>query len=188
MDDIVDLYTRASERYGGLVYSVRADHWAGPTPCTDWDVRALVNHLASENLWVPPLFEGKTIADVGDRFDGDVLGEDPKSAWSASASPAVAAVQGEGAMGRIVHLSFGDVPGSEYAWQMFADLLIHGWDLARAIGTDESLPPDMIDACARWFDEREAQYRQVGAITDRPDVPPDADAQTVLLARFGRTA
>src|SRR2546422_7260815 len=116
MDDLPVLYRRASDRYGSLVDAVGDEQWGQPTPCSEWDVRTLVNHLVNENLWVPPLFEGKTIADVGDRFDGDVLGDDPAAAWSDAASPAVFAIAGDGAMERIVHLSFGDVPGSEYTW------------------------------------------------------------------------
>jgi hypothetical protein len=72
--DIRELYRRASESCGQRVLAVRDDQWHAVTPCSEWDVRALVNHLVGENLWVPPLFEGKSIADVGDQFDGDVLG------------------------------------------------------------------------------------------------------------------
>jgi uncharacterized protein (TIGR03086 family) len=188
MDDIAGLYRRASDRYGSLVQAVKDDQWGQPTPCREWDVRTLVNHLVNENLWVPPLFEGKRIADVGDRFDGDVLGGDPVAAWSAAAGPAVSAIGEDGAMDRIVHLSFGDVPGSEYTWQLFADHLIHGWDLARAIGSDEGMDPDLVQACAGWFADREQLYRQVGAVADRPEIPEETDAQTELLARFGRRA
>ena len=49
----------------------------GATPCTEWDVRALVNHVLGEIRWAVPLFAGSTIAEVGDRFDGDLLGDDP---------------------------------------------------------------------------------------------------------------
>jgi hypothetical protein len=72
--------------------------------------------------------------------------------------------------------------------QLFADHLIHAWDLARAVGADERLDPELIDACAAWFASMEKTYRAIGAIGDRPETPPDADAQTKLLAAFGRTA
>src|SRR3989442_15551052 len=91
MPDVKELYRRALERFGQHVHTVRDDQWHGPTPCTEWDVRVLVNHLVSEGLWMPPLLEGKKIADVGDRLDGDLLGGDPKSAGRQSAKEAAAA-------------------------------------------------------------------------------------------------
>jgi hypothetical protein len=72
--------------------------------------------------------------------------------------------------------------------QLYADHLIHAWDLARAIGADERLDPELVDACAAWFASMEDTYRAIGAIAERPEVPPGADAQTTLLAAFGRTA
>ena len=123
---------------------------------------------------------------MGDRFDGDVLGADPLAAWIAASAGAVRAAGQDGAMDRIVHLSFGDFPGREYAQQLLADHLIHAWDLARAIGADERLDGELVESCASWFDAVEDAYRNAGAIAARPSVPGDADAQTVLLARFGR--
>ncbi len=184
--DAVELHRRAVEFFGTQVQSVGDDQWSAPTPDEDWDVRTLVNHLVYENRWTPPIFEGKTVAEVGDAYEGDLLGESPKHAWDDAAAGAVRAVGAPGAMTRIVHLSFGDVPGEEYALQLFADHLIHGWDLARAIGADDRLDPDLVDACAAWFADREAMYRSGGAVGARVDVPNDADAQTRLLAAFGR--
>jgi uncharacterized protein (TIGR03086 family) len=117
-----------------------------------------------------------------------VLGPEPKAAWTAASAKAVRAAEDDGAMDRIVHLSFGDFPGSEYAMQLFADHLIHAWDLARAIGADERLDAGLVESCATWFEAMEDAYRGAGAIGARPPVPGDADAQTLLLARFGRSA
>jgi uncharacterized protein (TIGR03086 family) len=186
--NVSDLYRRAVDEFGARVHAVRDDQWKASTPCSDWDVRTLVNHLVSENRWAPPLFAGRTIAEIGDRFEGDLLGDDPRATWDDSAGEAVAAVQDDGALERTVHLSFGDLPGREYALQLFADTLVHGWDLARAIGADERLEPELVDACAAWFAGVEEAYRGAGAIGPRPELPPHADAQTRLLAMFGRTS
>ena len=124
-------------RIRGRVEQIGGGQWQAATPDDGWAVRDLVNHVVSEDLWAPPLLAGSTVAEVGDRFDGDVLGTDPKAAWAAAAMRAVRAAGADGAMDRIVHLSFGDFPGRDYTLQLFADHLIHAWDLARAIGADE---------------------------------------------------
>lgn len=185
--NIAELHGKACDHFGDLVCAVREEQWTSATPCEDWDVRALVNHVAGEDLWTAPLLAGSTIDEVGDQFDGDVLGADPVSAFADAARSAMAAVSADGALECTVHLSFGDVPGGEYAWQLFTDHLIHGWDLATAIGADDRLDPDLVAACAQWFAEREEMYRSAGAIGPRPKLPDGADPQTVLLAAFGRS-
>ena len=186
--DIRELHRRAVEEFGARVHAVRDDQWELRTPCDEWSVRELTNHLVYENRWTAPLFAGRTIEEVGDRFEGDLLGADPKTAWDAAAREAVEAVQADGATERTVHLSAGATPGSEYAAQLFADHLIHAWDLATGLGADRRLDPELVDACARWFESQEEGYRQAGIIGPRVDVPAGADAQTRLLAAFGRTA
>jgi uncharacterized protein (TIGR03086 family) len=174
-----ELHQRAVEAFGAHVQGVADDQWELPTPCSDWNVRQLVNHLVYENRWTVPLMTGRTIAEVGDR---------PQQAWDESSAEAVEAVGADGALERTVDLSSGPTPASEYVSQLFADHLIHAWDLARAIGADERLDPELVDACAAWFASMEDLYRSIGAIGPRPEVPAGADDQTALLAAFGRTA
>jgi uncharacterized protein (TIGR03086 family) len=186
--DIPAMFRAAVAEFDARIRQIGDHQWQATTPDEDWAVRDLVNHVAGEDLWAPLLLAGSTIAEVGDRFDGDVLGADPRAAWAAASAGAVRAVGEQGAMDRIVHLSFGDVPGREYTLQLFADHLIHAWDLARAIGADERLDAGLVASCATWFETMEDGYRSAGAIAARPPVPDNADAQTLLLARFGRHA
>jgi uncharacterized protein (TIGR03086 family) len=183
-----ELYRRAQAAFGARVHAIADDRWTAPTPCPDWDVRALVNHLVYELRWAVPLLDGWTIAEVGDRFEGDLLGDDPAGRWDQAAEAALAAVDGAGAMDRTVHLSFGDFPGRDYAMQLFADLLIHGWDLSVATGQDTRLDPELVTACAAWFAGVADGYRQAGAVGARPHLADDADPQARLLAEFGRSA
>ena len=186
--NISAMFRGAVEEFDARVQQIGDYQWQAATPDEDWSVRDLVNHVVGEDLWAPPLLAGSTIAEVGDRFDGEVLGADPKAAWAAASAEAVRAVDEDGAMDRIVHLSFGDFPGREYTLQLFADHLIHAWDLARAVGADERMDAGLVTSCATWFDAMEDAYRGAGAIAARPPVPSDGNAQTVLLARFGRSA
>ena len=184
--EIPAMFGRAVAEFGARVWEIGDHQWQAATPDEGWAVRDLVNHVVGEDLWAPLLLAGSTVADVGGRFEGDVLGTDPKAAWAAASTQAVQAAQRDGAEDRIVHLSFGDFPGSEYMLQLFADHLIHAWDLARAIGADERLDPGLVASCATWFEAMEDAYRSAGAIAERPQVPAQADAQTLLLASFGR--
>jgi ketosteroid isomerase-like protein len=61
-------------------------------PCTDWDVRALVNHVVAEERWTIPLMSGQTIEDVGSTLDGDLLGDNPADAATHAAHAAQLAV------------------------------------------------------------------------------------------------
>jgi len=187
MPDVKELYRRALEQFGRHVNQVRDDQWNGPTPCTEWDVRVLVNHLVSENLWMPPLLEGKKIADVGDRFEGDLLGDDPKSAWNQSAKESGAAVR-SAPLDAIVHLSYGDMPAQHYISEVMTDLAIHGWDLARAIGDDEVIDPEIVELLHGELKPKEDELKSTGLFGPKVEAPPGADKQTQVLAIFGRVA
>jgi hypothetical protein len=82
-------------------------------------------HVAVEDLWAPPLLRGSTIEDIGDRFDGDQLGSDPRASWRAAHDSAVRAVNELSSADRPVHLSFGDFPASFYLTQLIFDHVVH---------------------------------------------------------------
>jgi uncharacterized protein (TIGR03086 family) len=178
-------YRRSVEFWKGTVSEV-SDDWSKPTPCADWDVRALVNHVVSEDRWTRPLVEGRTIADVGNAFDGDLLGENPKGSAGAAAAEALTAVAERLPASGKVHLSYGEEDIEEYIRQLVADHLIHGWDLAVAIGQNRNLDPELVEEVAEWFRDREEIYRSGGAIADRPESAAAGNPQADLLIAFGR--
>ncbi len=101
---------------------VRTTDRAPPTPCAGWDVHDLVDHLATEQPWVPLLLEGRTPEEVGDRFDGEVPGEEPLATSEVAAREARAAWPAPSARGRTVHLSCGDTPAEDHLREMTFDL------------------------------------------------------------------
>jgi uncharacterized protein (TIGR03086 family) len=185
MTGLIDLHGTAMDEFDRRVRQVDPADWALPTPCDDWDVHDLVNHLTTEQLWVPPLLGGARMEDVGDRLDGDNLGEEPAATWAVASREARLAWLAPDATERTVHLSMGPTPASEYLWQMTFDLAVHAWDLARALGADETLDPDLVAALADWLGTTEMGP---GPMFDAPvPVGPDAGPQERLLARAGRT-
>jgi uncharacterized protein (TIGR03086 family) len=184
--DLLTAYRRSLTEFTDRVAQVGPDQWGRPTPCSLWDVRALVNHIVYEDRWSVPLLAGASLADVGDRFEGDLLGDDPLAAARDAAAETDLAASAPGALSRTVQLSFGETPAEVYLRQLLADHLVHGWDLAAAIGASRRLDGEVVDEVARWYAGEENAYRASGAVAARADVPPEASAQDRLIAAFGR--
>ena len=186
MDQTQRWFVDAASALGAKVHQVKADQWTHDTPCTEWDVRALVGHVVYENLWIPDLLAGRTVAEVGDRFEGDQLGSDPIGVWDRAGEAAIAAVSADGAMTAVTHLSYGDVPGADYVREVFTDLVVHSWDLSRGIGVDDTIDPTWAQSIYDELAPKEAALKASGAWGPTIVPPPGADIQTRLLAVMGR--
>jgi uncharacterized protein (TIGR03086 family) len=182
-----DLHDRALAGTRGYVAGVGDDQWRQPTPCEDWDVRELVNHIVSGNFWAGELARGKTIEEVGDRFDGDVLGDDPTAAYDESARAASEAFRAPGAMDAACAVSYGPVMGEVYAGHRLIDVFIHGWDVAKATGQDTTLDPELVEACWTVIEPQKDLLLGSGVFGSHHDAEPGADRQTALLELLGRT-
>ncbi|MCF3119896.1 TIGR03086 family protein [Streptomyces arenae] len=183
---LLDRHGEALDLFTDRVHAVRADQWDAPTPCTEWTVRELVAHLTTEQLWVPPLLDGATVESVGDAFDGDVLGPDPVASWDTAAAASRAAFRAPDALDRTAHLSFGDTSAAFYCGQMTTDLVVHAWDLSRAIGADETLPEDLVSFSVREISPYAAELEKSGLFAAAVEPPAGADVQTKLLSLLGR--
>lgn len=175
----------AIDRFGVRVHAVGGDQWNDVTPCTEWTIRDLVNHLVGEHLWVPHLLAGETMEQVGDRYDGDVVGADPVRAWDEAAGRSLAAWKGADLSGT-ARFSFGEAPLTMYADQILVDLTVHEWDLARGCRQSEGLDPAAVDhglAYARANAERGVSLGILAAPV--PTISTDPAVQ--LLSLLGRT-
>src|SRR6266568_1201688 len=182
------LYVKAMTATSRVLDAVGANQWDDQTPCSEWNVTQIANHIIGENLWAGELYQGKTIADVGTSLDGDLTSGDPAAAYRRSATVASDAVTAPGAMEATCHLSFGDYSGSDYAAQLFMDALIHGWDIAKATGQSTRLDADLVGACLPVAELLTGQFRSAGVFGEDLPVSADADPQTKLLALLGRRA
>jgi uncharacterized protein (TIGR03086 family) len=182
--ELLQAHHAAITGFGQLVDRIGEGQWDAPTPCTEWTVRDLLNHVLAEQLWELDLLAGRTIAEVGDRYDGDLLGDDPAARWRKASQEATEAVQRPGALDGEVQLSRGSAPASEYMWEMTLDLAVHGWDLARAIGAETPIDAALAEALLAVF----ADQVPGGPDLFDPPVPvgPDADPPARLIALVGR--
>ncbi|WP_405422201.1 TIGR03086 family metal-binding protein [Streptomyces erythrochromogenes] len=187
-DTLLERHAEALRFFGEQVRAVRGDQWDAPTPCTEWTVRDLVNHVTGEQLWIPPLItEGRTVEEMGDAFSGDVLGDDPVGAWDRASGAAHAAFAASGALERTVRLSYGPALGSAYCSELTADCVVHTWDLCRGIGAGDRLPDSLVEFSIKEVMPYADGLAAGGMYAEPVEVPAGADAQTRLLAMVGRT-
>lgn len=186
MTDVLDLHATAMGRFDELVRAIRRPHWENPTPCTDWTVRDLLNHLVVEQLWAPQLIGGASIAEVGDRFDGDQLGDAPLVAWQDASRAAFDAFHAPGALEHEVELSYTRRSARDYCGEMTFDLTVHAWDLARGIGADAGLDPALVLFSYDLIAPQMELVAGSGLFDPPVDIPDDAAPQARLLAITGR--
>lgn len=169
---------------GQLIAAVRDQQWSDPTPCPDWTVRDLVSHLVAGNSWFARAV-GDQVAERAyqtSRPDGDLA-----MAYRDSATALLDAFGRPGVLDRIVAVPIGSVPGLVALHLRITEVLVHGWDLARATGQPAEFPEDLA--------EEELAFSR-GKVADippdrRPFAPPqpvadDAAAIDRLAAFLGR--
>ena len=183
--DVEAAYRRSVSGWMAAVEGVDGN-WTASTPCADWDVRQLVNHVVGEDRWTKPLVDGRTIAEVGNSLNGDLLGERPVAAAREAAEEAVTAVTARLPEAGLVHLSYREETIAQYILQLTADHLIHGWDLAVATGQDRDLDSEVVAVVSGWFADWEQRYRSSGIVAVRPESAQSGSAAAELLIAFGR--
>ncbi len=134
-------YRRALLNTGRIVVGVRPEDLPKPTPCRDWDVRLLLNHIIGGNRMFAEVARGGRV-DASGEMD-DYTRPDPGTNYIASADAVLAAWAEPGAMQRRCHMPFGDIPAPAAVSIHFLDIVVHGWDLARATGQDTTIEPDL---------------------------------------------
>lgn len=184
--ELLDAFDAGRAEFAGRVHRVAPDQWTAGTPCTEWSVRDLVNHLVSEHLWAPWLLRGAGLEEVGDRFDGDVLGDDPVVAWDMAEAESNSAFHRPGALDGEVHTSGGLTPAVDYAWQMTSDLAVHAWDLARGIGDDDTIDEELAAAVYAYMEPQAKMWQGAGVFGPPVPVPDSARVQDRLVGLLGR--
>jgi uncharacterized protein (TIGR03086 family) len=183
---VADRYRRVSGRFTEVAAAVPDDAWARPSPCAGWDARAVVRHNVEMSAFILSLIDRALPADAPS-VDADPLG-----AWQAARASVQAALDDPAVAAQVhkPHVHLGQGPWiNAVNMVLSSDLVIHTWDLARAVGRAERLDPDEVRGF--WtglahFDE--AVLRQPEVFGPALEPPADADEQTKLLAFLGRKA
>jgi len=163
-----------------------------PTPCSEWDVRALLSHVIG-TLWLTEaLFTGQAPRYPmapgglpGPGLDGsDPGGDDPAAAYAEASAAALAAVGAGDALSRAHVTPLGEMPGPLLAGFTILDIAVHGWDLARATGQPADLDGRLAAHVLAFAEQALATPQTRGPRIGPAQPVPDAAPVTQRLAAY----
>jgi uncharacterized protein (TIGR03086 family) len=136
----------ATEEFRQRLVQVGPSDWARPTPCPEWDIRYLAAHTVGGNRFAVAVLGGLRAADaVAQVMSAPQLTDDAMSAWHTSSAAQLNAFGTEGVLESRVDHPLGSITGREFlAFRVF-DVTLHGWDLARALGVDDQIRPELVE-------------------------------------------
>ena len=183
--DVLDL---AAGEFARRLRAVKAEQWSRPTPCSEFNVRQLVEHVVAGNRMSAILLDGGSREQALVPFKIDVLESNPVEAFNGSYRTKFDRFKRPGALDKIVHHPMGDIPATMLLNFRIGDLTLHAWDLARAIGTDEQLNASLVQLVWDNLSPMGDAIASSGAFGAGPsgDVPATAPLQTRLLDLSGR--
>jgi uncharacterized protein (TIGR03086 family) len=193
MTDVLDRSRRTLEQTIVFASAVTPDQLGLPTPCAGWDLRQLLGHMIGQH-------NGFAAAARGETSDRSVWadqppGGDPAGDYTAATRAVIAAFSAEGVLGRrmwLPEIRDGGLFRAETAigFFHFIDYVVHGWDLARAIGTEPGFDADLVhDALEMAGKVPGGDARLAPGAAFRPElaVPGDAPELDRVLAMLGRS-
>lgn len=172
-----------------IVENVTPADYSRPTPCSAWDVQALLNHLIG-TLWLehalltdapPPYGMGP-----GGLPDTDLVGDNPITAYKEGADAARAAASVPGAMEASHQTPLGEMPAAGFTEFAALDILVHGWDLAHGTGQSASFDEDLVAHCFGFAQQAVSDQMRGPLIGSLVAVPDGAPAMDRLVGFMGR--
>ncbi len=191
----VRVFALADHALERVLQQVTPDQWDRAVPDyvaareSGLTLRKIVSYHCYDEAWVPDVLAGKTADEVGDTYDHYKHGTglaDPAAEYSVLMEAAIAAAEDCAQLDDSVHLSYGDFPGREYLKHISSFRGFRAYDIARFIGVDRTLPPDLVAGLHAEVEPQIDTWRAWGVFGPAVPVPADADPQSRLLGMVGR--
>jgi uncharacterized protein (TIGR03086 family) len=180
---------RACAATAPIVERIGPADYAHPTPCSEWDVRDLVNHLLG-TLELGRALLSDTPPEVpmgpGELPGVDLAGDDPAKAYRVGMESLLAAAAGD-AFTRVHQTPLGDMPGTVLGGFTTLDIFVHGWDLARATGQPSARDESLAEEILGFAQQAVTEETRAPRIGPEVPVPGGASATERLMAYMGRT-
>ncbi|CAB4875232.1 unannotated protein [freshwater metagenome] len=182
------LFTKAIYGMDHVVRLARPGDWGNMSPCVGWTARHVLGHVNAIQRYQESLIVG-TEPSMNPMNDPDRhAGDDPAATWAATRDAILEILDRPGVLDMTVNNWSGPTTvDNMIAWNV-GDTTTHTWDLARALGVDDRLDPQLVAHVLVVMSPAAGQLRESGMVAAPVDVAADADAQTRMLAMLGRSA
>jgi uncharacterized protein (TIGR03086 family) len=177
-----DRFELVAAGFDQRVQAVAAGKWEAQSPCEEWKARDVVAHVVSNYRSTAAQATGRESNAMG-------ADEDPVQAWTDAYEHMQVLLKDPETLAKTVKGPAGPTPFEQMLGSLMAmDTHIHTWDLARAVGGDERLDPDVVHFARGMLEPIDAMIRQPGVFGPKLEPPAGADEQTQLLYFLGRRA
>jgi uncharacterized protein (TIGR03086 family) len=182
MTQAQDRYRMTADAFDARVRATPQESWSTQSPCAEWRARDVVAHVVDNHR--------SLIAQVsGVESKPMTPDEDPEAAWMTAHATMRDLTEDPEAMAHSVESPMGPIPLDQMIVQfMCMDVLVHTWDLARAVGGDERLDEASVRDAYEMLKPMDAMIRRPSVFGPKLDPPPEADVQTEFLYFLGRRA
>ncbi|MCZ2819984.1 TIGR03086 family metal-binding protein [Modestobacter sp. VKM Ac-2977] len=175
-------FAAADRPLTALLDTVPPTGWSRPSPCEGWTAADVVGHV----IGTQREFLSTHGVDLGEAPD---VAADPAAAWRAHAQRVTEAVSDDAVASREFDGFFGRTTvGAAFEQFYVWDMVVHRWDVARAVGAEDDLTDEELDRVEAGADGFGDALHMEGICRPALDVPADADREARLLARLGRVA
>ncbi|MCW2811190.1 MAG: hypothetical protein JWP61_1648 [Friedmanniella sp.] len=176
----------ADQRFLAVLAAVTPDDYGRPTPCEDWTVLQLVDHVVVGNLWAALILGGMDGRAAFDEVLARELASDRRAEGTAAAARQEAAFTAATPETLVSHRA-GPMPARFFLGLRTADVVVHTWDLCRAVGAPEDIPAELVTAALPPFEAQRERLVGSGLFGRGADgAPPAGSDQERLLHLTGR--
>jgi uncharacterized protein (TIGR03086 family) len=189
MDEVATMH-RVIEMTGQVVDNIEPSQLDNPTPCSEWTVRDVLNHVTGGATMFGLCVRDGSVPDekLGELMMGDNLGSDFKASFHGAADDAEESFAIPGAMERMVKLPFGEMPAGVALNIAIFDVATHAWDLAKATGQSTDLDPEVAGIAYQVAQGMLSDdLRNAGLFAQPVAVSSDAPVADRLAGLAGRT-
>jgi uncharacterized protein (TIGR03086 family) len=172
-----------------VVGGIEPSQLDNPSPCDEWTVRDVLNHVTSGATMFAVCVREGSISDeqLGELMVGDSLGTDYKGSFRAASTAAMDAFAEPGAAEKMVKLPFGEMPAGMAINIAIFDVATHTWDLAKGTGQTMQLDPEVLATAYELAQAMIPDMRAGGMVGEEVVVSVDAPMEDRLAGLAGRT-